>query len=420
MPGVVNGIPSSTSMNRRMKKTLVSNALALFLIIPSLRFAHSEPPSKDYELLFDEKFDGDAVNEKDWKFRLGRREGKGINGLNLRENVTVSNGALHVAVRQEMIDGKQENTGGGIVSKHQFGYGYYECLSRPFMAGTGVHSSFWQAGGSVENNNIFEIDSYEIDSHSNIGCNNLYIHLSPKEYKEVPWPCRANVPVKLLPNGWLLDAYEFTPEGIIFYDNGNIVAKADWQELTSAQVVWLTALNGCGKVESDKMPGESTFKYFRFFAKDYPGVNLLPNGNFEYNQDKIDPLQPVSWQQQGTTGASCVVKGNAVRDQYKLRQGKVDGPWDVNTLQTLEFIRNGDYQLSAMVRSSGGHLDAKLQVLDYGGQPLSVKCPFAKEWTRIEIPVITVSSHGATIAVTSSVLPLPGARYAMGVSSIWM
>ncbi len=32
------------------------------------------------------------------------------------------------------------------------------------MVGKCVHTSFWQRSGSVPNNNIFEIDSYEIDS----------------------------------------------------------------------------------------------------------------------------------------------------------------------------------------------------------------------------------------------------------------
>lgn len=384
-----------------MKKALVGSMLALFTVTPLVPQAQAAPPSGDYELLFNEEFSGTAVNETHWRFREGRREGANINSLNLRKNATVSDGALHVSVQREKIDGKMEYTGGGLISKHQFGYGYYECLSRPYMAGTGVHSSFWQSGGAVENNAIFEIDSYEIDSHSNMGCNNLYVHISPKEYKEVPWPSRGNIPFKLLPGGWFLDAYEFTPEGVIFYDNGVIVSKAEWPELTSAQVVWLTALNGCGKVDDDKLPGESTFKYFRFYAKDYPGINLLPNGNFEYNQDKIDPLKPVSWQAKGTQGANRVVKGEASRDQYKLRQGKADAAWETSLRQALEFIRNGDYQLSAMVRTSGGSVDAALEAVDCGSQPVSVKIPASKEWIRVTIPSIPVSNHGATIAVKS-------------------
>ncbi|NQU43307.1 family 16 glycosylhydrolase [bacterium] len=364
--------------------------------------SHAGPPSPDYVLLYEDNFEGNAVNEVDWSYRLGRREGGGyINGLNLKENVSVSDGALHIAVRQEMIDGELENTGGGLISKHQFGYGYYETLSRPFMAGRGVHSSFWQAGGVQPNNGIFEIDSYEIDSKTFMGCNNLYVHISPQGYKAVPWPCRANVPFAFRSDGWLLDAYEYTPDGVIFYDNGREVARAEWNELTAAQKVWLTALNGCGKVDGDALPGETVFKYFRYYARDYPGVNLLPNGSFEYNQDKVDSEKPVAWQQEGTPGAGRVVEGDAARDQYKIRHGSTDGPFEVVTRQSLEFILNGDYELSAMVRSSGGQQVARFGASDFGDQDLFLDVPATENWTRVSIPKVSVSTHGVTVVIES-------------------
>jgi len=363
--------------------------------------APAQPPAADYELLFEDTFKGHAVNEQDWMYRTGPRKGGYIDGLNLKANVTVSDGALHITARHENINGKMENTGGGLISRHEFGYGYYETLSKPFMAGRGVHSAFWQAGGARPNNNLFEIDSYEIDSHSFLGCNNLYVHISPKGFEEVPWPCRAHVPFAFNADGWFLDGYEFTPEGVIFYDNGNIVARVAWPELTARQVVWLTALNGCGKVDADKLPGETTFKYFRYYAKDYPGINLLPNGNFEYNQDKVDPAKPVCWVQEGTPKAGVVIKDQAFRDHYKLRHALSDGPYQITTRQSLEFIRNGDYQLSAMVRSSGGQQTAQLRAADFGGAELAVDIPASTAWTKISIPNISVTNHSVTVAITS-------------------
>lgn len=389
------------SVMKMMQRMVAVGLLALGLATTAL----AAPPSPDYMLLYEESFNGDAVNERDWTWRTGRRTGGPINGLNLKENVTVSGGALHIAVRQEMIDGKLENTGGGLISRHQFGYGYYETLSKPFMAGRGVHSSFWQAGGSKPNNSIFEIDSYEIDATSRMGCNNLYIHLATKDYKEVPWPHRANVPFTLQPGGWLLDGYEYTPEGVTFYDNGKVVAKAEWAELTAAQAVWLTALNGCGKVDGDKLPGETTFEYFRYYAKDYPGVNLLPNGNFEYNQDKTNPTRPIAWQQQGTAGAGRVTEGEASLDRYKLRHAGTDGPYDITTRQSLEYIMNGDYELSAMVRSSGGQALAQMRASDFGGEALTLDIPASARWTRVSIPKVAVTSHGVTIAISSRGAP---------------
>jgi beta-glucanase (GH16 family) len=261
-------------------------SILTMLLTLSITELVAQPPSKDYQLLFEDNFTGEKVNDKHWSFRIGARTGLNINSWNRKENVYQKDSGLHVVVKQEMLNDTLRNTGGGIISKHQFGYGYYECLSKPFMVGKGVHSAFWQAGGVAGNNRIFEIDGYEIDSKVPMGCNNLYVHIAPPGYKEVPWPCRANVPVQFLNDGWFLDAYEYTPQGVNFYDNGQIVAKAEWNELTAAQVVWLTALNGVGTVDVDKLPGETVFKYFRYYAKPYPGINLLPNGNFEYNMGK--------------------------------------------------------------------------------------------------------------------------------------
>lgn len=376
----------------RLTLTLTSATLA-WLPEPS----SAAPPSPEYELLFEENFDGPEVNEQLWKHRIDKR----MDGFNRRENVGIADGNLVIALRQEPLNGKPSFTGGGLIGKVQFGYGYYESLSKPFMAGRGVHSSFWQSGGAVPNNSLFEIDSYEIDSMSTLGCNNLYIHIRPEGYKEVPWPLRAHVPWKFRPDGWFLDAYEYTPEGVKFYDNGQLVAQVEWPELTAAQVVWLTALNGCGKVDADKLPGETRFDYFRYYAKDYPGINLLPNGNFEYNQDRVAADKPVSWQTQGTPGAVNVIKGAAARDQYKIRLGSADAAHEATIRQTLQFIRNGGYQLTAKVRCSGGHGFARIGVLDAGGKPVFAEIPKCDEWTEAKIPQVTVSSHSATIAITT-------------------
>ena len=385
-------------------KFLVVNLLfSSFLILFFQHSLFSQPPGKGYQLLFEDNFDGINLRQDDWSYRLDRRQGGSFNALNRKENVSFSGGYLHVSVRQDTINGVAENTGGGLISKRQFGYGYYECLSKPFMAGTGVHSAFWQAGGADPEvyNRIFEIDSYEIDSKTFLGDNNLYVHISPKQYSEMPWPHRAKIPMTYRKDGWLLDAYEYTPEGVIFYDNGKVVAKAEWKELTAAQVVWLTALNGFGKIEKEKQPGESLFDYFRYYAKDYPGVNILPNGNFEYNQDKTDSLKPVAWRTSGTLGSSWVSFGKAFRDQYILKQGSNAANYEAVASQKLEFIMNGSYCLTARVRSSGGQKTAKLFVAEYGGKERSYDIKISNEWKEISIDNILISNNGINVGIRS-------------------
>jgi beta-glucanase (GH16 family) len=374
----------------------------MFICLTFSTIVNAVPPAnKGYKLLFDESFVGDTLNTNNWYYRIGPRTGTGIDGLNLKENVFVKDGTLHITAKYEMISGAYENTGGGIITKNDFGYGYYECLSKPFMLGRGVHSAFWQAGSLVPNNNIFEIDSYEIDSKSWMACNNLYYKICPTAYTEYPWPHRANIPFKFNTDGWFLDAYERTPEGVIFYDNGEVVARAEWDELNAAQMVWLTSLNGVGTVETAKLPGESLFKYFRFYAKDYPGYNILPNGNFECNQDRITASNPVSWVVTGTADAVTIVKGNASRDNYKLRISKT-AAYQTTLSQRLTYIMNGDYTLTAMVRSSGGQTEAKLKAKDFGGAEVFANITANSSWTKITIPHVEVVNNKINIDITTT------------------
>jgi beta-glucanase (GH16 family) len=94
----------------------------LFLLVLVATFAgRAAPPSPGYELLFADEFDGNLVNKQDWSFRTGLRTGTGINGLNLAANVALSDGHLVITAKQETVNGKIENTGGGLISKHRFG-----------------------------------------------------------------------------------------------------------------------------------------------------------------------------------------------------------------------------------------------------------------------------------------------------------
>lgn len=367
-----------------MKKSILFSFLFFLFIQYTI---HADPPAnKGYVLVFNESFLGDSLNTGNWIYRVGRRTGTSINGLNLQANVYVKDSALHIVAKHEMINGVYENTGGGIISKNDFGYGYYECLSKPFMAGTGVHSAFWQRGSNVTGSTVFEIDSYEIDSKYLMATNNLYYLITQNGYSEYPWPHRANIPFTLDASGWFLDAYERTPDGIVFYDNGKVVAKADWPSMNAGQSVWLTALNGVGTVDAGKLPGESVFKYFRFYAKDYPGYNLIANGGFEFNQDKINASKPVSWNVSGTSDAVVVSAISAFKDRYKLQLSKPTA-FQTALNQSLSYINNGHYELSAMVRSSGGLTIARLTASGFGGADVNADIPATSEWTKIKIPV---------------------------------
>lgn len=380
-----------------MKKLLLS---AVLLVSVTVAIAQV-PQGKGYKLLFEDNFDGDTLNTNHWYYRIDHRTGGGyIDGWNLKENVRVKDGLLYIDCRYEMLNGKMEYTGGGIITLKNFGYGYYECKSKPFMAGRGVHTSFWQSGGT--NPRVFEIDSHEIDSKSNMGCNNLYVDFATKD-KRVPWPHRAQIPFQTDADGWWVDAYEYTPEGIRYFDNGQEVAFCEWPELNAAQAVWLTALNGCGTVDVDSLPGYSAFDYFRFYAKDYPGINILPNGNFEFNQDKVNPYNPVCWNVKGSQNVAKVTFGEAVRDKYKLRFSSKEA-YDTELNQTLNYIMDGNYIFSAKVRGNG----AKAVLTSSSEEKKAFTHISNTEWKKIQMPVV-VENNKVTLTVSVS-----------GISTQWL
>jgi hypothetical protein len=227
-----------------------------------------------------------------------------------------------------------------------------------------------------------------------MGSNNLYIHLRTKDAR-VPWVHRLQVPYVADEMGWVLDAYEYTPDGVIFYDDGKIVGKAEWKNLTAQQAVWLTALNGCGEVDTTALPGESLFKYFRYYAKDYPGINLLPNGNFEYNQDATNPEYPVAWTTSEGTGSIKVIKANAAKDLYKLRISS-EKSFRVLLQQKLEFIRNGEYILTAKVRANCTTGNAKIKV---NGEDNEMLIPNSEHWKSLVLKDIIISNNEACISI---------------------
>ncbi|MCU0794227.1 MAG: hypothetical protein MUE42_15575, partial [Opitutaceae bacterium] len=142
-------------------------------------------------------------------------------------------------------------------------------------------------------------------------------------------------------------------------------------------------------MDASLLPGEALFDYFRYYAKDWPGVNLLGNPGFEYNLTVVDPQLPMAWLEQGDEAASYVARGSAHRDHAKLRHSS-DRAYSVTTSQTLQHLLDGAYSASAWVRSSGGQKTAAFRVYANGAEEKSVSIPASSEWTLVQIPEVEV------------------------------
>ncbi|MEC0228713.1 golvesin C-terminal-like domain-containing protein [Paenibacillus alba] len=376
---------------------------------------HMGPPHPNYTLVFEDHFEDDELNENAWNYRVGERLG----GLNLRENVTLKDSRLVVRFNHEEVNQQMRFTGGGIVTKHLFGYGYYEAKGRLWGISGGLHSSFWSMGiegdGEItpKSNIVIEIDGYEVDSGkpSSIGMNVHYYVGTHKTVGGVKGT-KAYETIDSSVEDFVF-GYEWLPNQINWYLNGELVRSLENPKFYGPQNVWLTALGSevfDHHIDTSCLPGESSWDYFRFYQIDLLGVNLIVNPSFEYNKNKSfsesfirDLGTPVGWYKEGKTpeAASVHVTDEAYSGECVLRHAS-SFPFQVTTWVKIPYLPNATYTLSAMVRNpnNGNHC---MKVIGIGGEEMILRIPRTEgaQWIKVVIEDIRVTGGECKVAFSS-------------------
>ncbi len=400
-----------------MKKAVRRFACAALASAVLFGSVFAAPPSDDYTLLYEDHFDQGKMNENDWYARTGDR----FDGINIPEANSFDGSDLVVEFDKKEINGEEKYTGGGIISKNLFGYGYYECRSKLYGETGGLHSSFWTMGvdgveGLPEKNQVIEIDGYEVDSGTPVigakeGISPSNIHYYVGEHISTG---STTGTVKYNPVDTSADyftmGFEWLPNVIRFYLNDNLIREVKNPKFYAQQNIWLTALGSTyfDQADDSKLPGESRWDYVRFYGRDLPGVNIIGNNEFEYNigtgkvtDKEVDLQSPVSWLENGDIGASRIVRSSdALSGSGMLEQG-ADSAYNVETSQRLQYIANGTYSLSAYVRNSGDN-NAKIGVVS-GEETFSIDVPAAgPAWTKVELNNINVTGNEAAVFIKSN------------------
>src|SRR5690349_18003019 len=123
-------------INRRL---LCFLALSAPLAAQSLIGTH--PPS-GYSLKWYDSFDGAALDTSKWMYRTDVK----ADSSQRAENVSVENGSLVIRLKKESDRGKSY-TGGGVISRQRFRYGYYEARAK-MQSGAGWHQAVWAMAAS--------------------------------------------------------------------------------------------------------------------------------------------------------------------------------------------------------------------------------------------------------------------------------
>jgi len=389
--------------------------------------------ARSYRLLFEDDFNRPGKPDAGhWLYRHNAKMG-GISWSGNLEQKKAADGsanhALHINFTYEPKSREGEQyRGGGIVSVHNFGYGYYEAKVKLYGGEpglSGLHQSFWSMGLTgtneaegkgvrdslvaldiiPEENRVLEIDGFEQDSKgSSLGLN--YHIYSPTHKSKAPAPNRITKDL----SKWIVMAYEWLPDRINFYSDGKFIAtkmlEGPWK-LYAPQNLWLTALPvNLPAWGGLKVPGRDVsmqVDYFKFYAKDLAGINRIGNADFEYGAS--GNTYPIAWITARTSGNNQQA-GKVATDQpgaqsglrYLIHQSAKD--YKAVTRQLLEYIPNGVYNFSAWVKSSGGQKQAAI-VIRTGKSERVIAVKANREWTRVALQDVKVMNNQAFIEICS-------------------
>ena len=246
---------------------ILTTALLSTTLLTQFDRVLAAPPS-GYRLIWSDEFDGGQLDMLKWDYRRDSR----MWSTQLSQNVYVRNGHLILAVKKEDAGGKHY-TGGGIISKQAFKYGYYESRFK-VPPGAGWHTSFWMMlhngqGGTGPTVSAQELDVCENDSvHQNSYGVNVH-KWNPKPHVAMGG---KSVKTPNLSGGFHVYGCEFTPENVKYFFDGKLVQTVDVSKFKhSEQNIWLTTiasnLGGTKAVDDTQLPAAAEYDYVRFYEK---------------------------------------------------------------------------------------------------------------------------------------------------------
>lgn len=231
----------------------------------------------DYQLAWADEFEGRALDRERWDYRTDRKHWS----AQKPENIEVSGGTLKLHLRKEDA-GDKRYTGGGVISKAAFRYGFYEARLK-VPPGAGWHTSFWMMrhggkGGTGPNGARQEIDVIENDS---IRKTSYGVNVHRWGDGHVAFGGRS-VRTPDLSADFHVFGCEFTPTTVKFFFDGRLVQTVDVTRAVKRdgttlafphgdQNVWLTSiashLGGTKAVDDALLPAVAEFDYVRFFSR---------------------------------------------------------------------------------------------------------------------------------------------------------
>jgi beta-glucanase (GH16 family) len=228
-------------------------------------------PPAGYQMVFADDFNGSTLDADKWVYRTDSK----LLSTQVPKNVSVADGNLRIGIRKQSANG-MNYTGGGIISKADFVYGYFEARFKT-PAAEGWHTSFWAqkhdgSGGTTPTNAVLELDFCEQDG----GDPHLYsfgaINQRPDATKKETWNAGRWVVPEAPDTAAAFHVWscEFTPETVRFYFDGRLAKEASSATFPHGEMnVWLTSiagkLKGDRQVDDASLPNAAVYDYVRVY-----------------------------------------------------------------------------------------------------------------------------------------------------------
>jgi beta-glucanase (GH16 family) len=271
------------------KKTLMSSFLTVSLIATTVlgisfisvkgNIAHADAPT-GYTLKWSDEFNGTSVDTSLWNYRTD------VKALSAQrpQNVTEGGGIMSINLKKESYGGKSY-TGGGLVSKQAFRYGYYEVKAKT-NAGAGWHNSFWAMKGdgstTFGTDRSTELDGFEIGSDANTKNANT-IHRWNADGTDSPISSGTYDMGFNASAAYHVYGMEWTETNFKFYIDGILKSTLSYPSTSHNHDlinIWLTSIAYMSPVDDTLLPASLDFDYVRFYEKDV----YIDNGETGYSE----------------------------------------------------------------------------------------------------------------------------------------
>lgn len=240
--------------------------LALLLLIALPSSAVAAPPA-GYKLAWSDSFNGASLDQAKWTYRTDSK----LLSTQTPANVSVRDGHLVITLRKQDAGG-MHFTGGGVISRQAFGYGYYEARLK-IVAGSGWHSSFWLMGyngtDTRGNKATLEMDIIENESQD------LHSYTTTTHRWVPPHIARGHKTISTpdLSKGFHIFGCEYSPNVVRYFFDGKLVQSVDWTGLPQGDVnIWLTsiaqAMGPDHGVDSRALPGQMIVDWVRYYKRE--------------------------------------------------------------------------------------------------------------------------------------------------------